>query len=280
MGTPAGGAAVGGLGALRRRGAVTELLFLYDLTTRDVPNLRGIAERLGVTVQAVSHSFRQLRLRGLVEMRRGLYRPTVAGTAWLHAALGDLRRDVDRHLERLPVVRSARAVAAVDLHEGDPVSLSIVEGTLTARAGGGGPSHGRAAAAARTGELVPVTELEGIVSIVRGEIRILTIPVDAIHSPGTLVALRKALRARTPGLLVTHGSEAAHLTRAATERPFVRFGAAAAAAEASGVGVPTTVVLLDEELPRFLEPFQGPDPPPLTVGRLPLGGRRRRDRTK
>ncbi|MCI4321195.1 MAG: ArsR family transcriptional regulator, partial [Thermoplasmata archaeon] len=76
MGTQAASATAGGLGALRRRGAVTELLFLYDLTTRDVPNLRGIAERLGVTVQAVSHSFRQLRRRGLVEMRRGLYRPT------------------------------------------------------------------------------------------------------------------------------------------------------------------------------------------------------------
>ncbi|MCI4321196.1 MAG: hypothetical protein L3K05_02680, partial [Thermoplasmata archaeon] len=224
-------------------------------------------------------SFRQLRRRGLVEMRRGLYRPTVAGTAWLHAALGDLRRDVDRHLERLPVVRSARAVAATALREGDPVSLSIVDGMLTARSGGGSPSHGCAAAAARVGELVPVTDLEGIVPIVRGEIRVVTIPVDAIHSAQTVVALRRALRSRTAGLLVAHGSEAAHLTRLATERPFVRFGAAAAASEASGVGVPSTVVVLDEELPRFLEPFQGPDPPPLTVGRLPVGGRRRRDRS-
>lgn len=265
-----------GLGALRRRGAVTELLFLYDLTTRDVPNLKGIAERLGVTVQAVSHSFRQLRRRGLVDVRRGLYRPTVAGTAWLHAALGDLRRDVDRHLERLPVVRSARAVAAAPIRAGEAVSLSIVEGMLTARPGAEGASHGRAVAAARSGDLVPVSDLEGIVPIERGEVRVVTIPVGALHSARTLAALRRALRARRGGLLVAHGGEAAHWTRLAADRPFVRFGAAAAALEASSVGVDTTAVVLDEELPRFLEPFQGPYPPPLTVVRLAVGGSRRR----
>lgn len=261
-----------GLGALRRRGAVTELLFLYDLTTRDVPNLKGIAERLGVTVQAVSHSFRQLRQRGLVEVRRGRYKPTVAGTAWLHAALGALRRDVDQHLERLPVIRSARAVAAAPIPAGAPVSLAIVDGTLTARPGSGGPSKGTARDAARAGDLVAVTDLEGILPISPGQIRVVTVPVAAVHSPNVVPALRRALR--ESGLLLAHGGEAAHLAQRAGDRPVVRFGAAAAAQEASRVGVDATVVVLDEELPRFLEPFQGPEPPPITVVRLSVPRRR------
>ena len=270
-----------GLEALRRPGAVTELLFLYDVTTRDVPNLKGIAERLGVTVQAVSHSFRQLRRRGFVDVRRGLYRPTVDGTAWLHAALGDLRRDLDRHLTRLPVARTARAVAAAEIRAGEDVSISIVDGLLTARPGGDGPSHGRASVRARRGELLPVTDLEGIVPIVRGTVRVVTVPVEAIRDPRTVVALRRLLRSRSSDLLVAHGGEAAHLTRLAAVRSFVRFGAAAAASEASNVGVDSTVVLLDEELPRFLEPFQGPDPPPLSVVRLALpSGSRRRERAQ
>ncbi|MCI4333192.1 MAG: hypothetical protein L3K01_05645 [Thermoplasmata archaeon] len=272
---------LGGLGSLRRRGAVTELLLLYDCDTREVPHLKGIAERLGVTVQAVSHSFRQLRRRGLIEVRRGLYRPTVAGTAWLHASLGDLRRDVDRHLERLPVVRSARAVAASPIRAGEAVSLSIVDGTLTARVGGEGASHGTAAGSSRTGGLVRVTDLEGVVPITRGSIRVVTIPAESIGSSGMLRELRRMLRASTPGLLAAHGGEAAHLTRQASDRPVVRFGAAAAAHEASAVGVDATVVVLDEELPRFLEPFQGPDPPPISVVRLGGGRpRRRRERPK
>jgi predicted transcriptional regulator len=281
MGTGAVARAASGLGALRRRGAVTEILFLYDVTTREVPNLRGIAERLGVTVQAASHSFRQLRRQGLVEVRRGLYKPTVPGTAWLHSALGDLRRDVDRHLDRLPLARSARAVSVAPVRTGDEVSLSIVGGTLTARPGAQGPSHGRVAGPARAGELVLVTELQGIVPISPGQIRVVTIPAEAIRSPQTIPALRALLGARGAGLLVAQGGEAAHLSARASPRPVVRFGAAAASKEASAVGVDVTAVVLDEELPRFLEPFQGPDPPPLTVVRLPLGPvRRSRQRAK
>jgi putative transcriptional regulator len=268
-----------GLDQLRRRGAVTELLFLYEVTTRDVPHLKGIAERLGVTVQAISHSYRTLRRRGLVDVQRGLYHPTVAGTAWLHTALGDLRRDVDEHLERLPVVRSARAVAATPVRAGEPVTLAIVDGMLTARAGGEGASHGRAASAARTGALVRVTDLAGIVPISPGHVRVLTIPSEALTAEATVAALRRFLRTTRPGLLAAHGGEAAHLTRSATERPVVRFGTAAAVREASALGVDATVVVLDEELPRFLEPFQGPNPPPLTVVRLAVPrGRRRRER--
>jgi putative transcriptional regulator len=265
-----------GLDALRRRGAVTELLFLYEVTTRDVPHLKGIAERLGVTVQAISHSYRQLRERGLVDVQRGLYHPTVAGTAWLHAALEELRRDVDGHLERLPVVRSARAVAATPLRAREPVTLAIVDGMLTARSGGEGASHGRAASAARPGSLVRVTDLAGIVAISPGHVRVVTIPADVVDSEATVAALRRFLRAAPPGLLAAHGGEAAHLARVATDRPVVRFGTAAAVREASGVGVDATVVVLDEELPRFLEPFQGPNPPPLTVVRLTVGRPRRR----
>ncbi|MCI4324819.1 MAG: hypothetical protein L3K00_02900 [Thermoplasmata archaeon] len=275
MAKPAAVPHTGGLGSLRRRGAVTELLLLYDCDTREVPHLKGIAERLGVTVQAVSHSFRQLRRRGLIEVRRGLYRPTVAGTAWLHTSLGDLRRDVDRHLDRLPVVRSARAVAAGAIEAGEAVSLAIVDGTLTARAGGDGPSHGTAAGAARPGGLVRVTDLEGVVPISRGHIRVVTLSAESAGSAGTLRELRRTLRASPSGLLAAHGGEAAHLARQASERPVVRFGAAAAAQEASAVGVDATVVVLDEELPRFLEPFQGPDPPPISVVRVGAGRRRR-----
>ncbi|MGB6443136.1 MAG: hypothetical protein WBF81_07555, partial [Thermoplasmata archaeon] len=56
-----------GLAGLRRGGAVTELLFLYECTTLEPTQLRPIADRLGLTVQAASHSFRSLARRGLVE---------------------------------------------------------------------------------------------------------------------------------------------------------------------------------------------------------------------
>src|SRR5690242_20783868 len=88
-----------------RRGTVTRLLFLYECTTREVTQLKSIASELGITIQAVSASFRALRREGLIEYRAGRYRATVAGVAWLHGILGDLGKDVESRLASLSVVR-------------------------------------------------------------------------------------------------------------------------------------------------------------------------------
>src|SRR5258708_38101709 len=79
--------AASGLPDLRRAGAITELLFLYEGVTRETTQLQPIAARLGLTVQAVSHVFRQLERDGLVTHRVGRYRGTGAWVASLHAAL-------------------------------------------------------------------------------------------------------------------------------------------------------------------------------------------------
>jgi predicted transcriptional regulator len=113
----------GGLAALRRGGTVTELLFLYECATLEPTQLRPIAERLGLTVQAVSHSFRQLKRRGLVTVQEGRYRPTVEGVAWLHETLRRLGDDLRERIERVHVIRSTRALALDDLSEGASVSL-------------------------------------------------------------------------------------------------------------------------------------------------------------
>lgn len=257
-----------GLTSLRRSGAVTELLFLYECTTREPAQLRPIADHLGLTVQAVSHSFRQLAKRGLVEMRDGRYRPTVSGVAWLHGALSRLREDVGERLDRLYVIRTTRALAATELRAGQPVSLELKDGTLVAQPGGSGASHGRVARAARRGDLVEVVDLEGILPLKRAPVRILTVAAVAIGDAATVALLRRAIGPPTTDLLAAPGLEAQHLASAAVHRPLLRFGVAAACAEASQLGVSATVVLLEEELPRFLSSFAGPDPPPISVVRI------------
>lgn len=258
-------AARAGLSDLRRRGAITELLFLYACTTEAPTQLRPIAERLELTVQAASHVFRQLRRRGLADLVEGRYRPTLAGVAWLHASLGDLGRDVADRLAQLNVVRTCRALAASDLAAGAAVSLSLEDGLLTARAATAGGSRGRVRTAGRRGELVVVEELAGIVPIARGAVQVLALPADRLADPRLLAALRRLLGGPVPGLLAAEGLEAWHLVRRATERPVVRYAVAAACREASLVGVPSTAVVVDEALPRLLEQFEGRDAPPITV---------------
>jgi predicted transcriptional regulator len=258
-----------GLAGLRRGGAVTELLFLYECTTLEPSQLRPIADRLGLTVQAVSHSYRSLARRGLVEFREDRYRPTVRGTAWLHASLGRLGEEVTRRLDRLDVIRSCRAIALGPVSTGDPVSLELVDGLLSARPGTSGPSRGRVARGGPRGSLVDVSELEGIVRLSAAPIHVRTLSEEDLRDPLLAERIRRAVAGKPGALLAAQGLEAIHALRSAVDRPVARFAVAAEAREASQIGVPSTVLVLEAELPRFLAEFAGPDPPPLDVTPLP-----------
>ncbi len=255
----------GGLAQLRRAGTVSDLLLLYECLTEEPTDLKSIAARLGVTVQAVSHSFRQLERRGLAERRAGRYRPTVAGVAWLHTVFDSVRSDLDVRGRRLHVIRSTRAIAGADLAAGAPVVLEMRQGLLTARPGTDGPSRGRAAVAARRDALATIEQLEGIVPIRPGRLRLLALPTETITDPRTARALARRLASAPHAILAASGLEAFHVASRATDRPVLRFGVAAAAAEAVGVGLDVCLVLRDEDLPRVLATLAAPQPVPLRV---------------
>jgi predicted transcriptional regulator len=258
---------------------VSDLLFLYECATRDVAQLRAIADRLGLTVQAASHTFRGLARRGLVELRGGRYRPTVSGVDWLHSALGGLQTDLADRLERLHIVRSTRALARSSIPSGARVVLSVEDGVLVARRGTRGASRGFARSSARRGELVDVEDLEGIVSLRRGAVRVLTLPQEAVRNPRLVPALAATLRKAPSGLLAAQGLEAYHLLgRAAPGRSILRFGIAAAIEEAARLGIDCTVVVLDRETPYLLHQFEVVQPPSLdfVAVRVPTGLPRRR----
>lgn len=262
-----------GLDALRRGGAATELLFLYACATLEPTQLRPVARELGLTVQAVSHSFRQLRDRGLVSVQDGRYRPTVEGVAWLHESLMYLAEDVRDRIDRLHVIRSTRAIAGNRIRGDDIVSLELRDGLLVAREGRGGPSRGRAMAPAAPGDLVEVGDLEGIVPIVPAQVVVRTLSEADLSDPSLRIRLQAVLPP-AGSLLAAQGLEAYHSVQQATDRPIQRFAAASACLEASRLGVPSTVVVLERDLPELLSVFSVSNPPPLDVG--PLTARARR----
>lgn len=240
-----------GLRGLRRSGVVTELLFLYECTTLEPTQLRPIADRLGLTVQAISNVYRSLRRMGLIDFRGGRYRPTVEGVAWLHEGLGGIADDVRDRLTHLHVVRSTRARAEVAIPAGSPVSLALVDGLLSARRGAAGPSHGVARTDARAGWLVEVEQLEGIVPITPSVIRVVTLREEDLEDRGTIARIRAALP-RPPALVAAEGLEAYLLVRQAGAGPVVRFAVGPATVEAARLGVPATVFVLKRDLARLL----------------------------
>lgn len=265
-----------GLAGLRRGGTVTELLFLYECATLEPTQLRPIAERLGLTVQAVSHSYRQLRRRGLVTVREGRYRPTVEGVAWLHETLRRLGDDLRERIERVHVIRSTRALALEDLAEGAAVSLELQHGLLSARPGGGGPSRGRVRQGGRKGSLVEVSDLEGIVPLTPAPISVRTLTSSDLADRRLGNRVRDSLPSDPLALVAAEGLEAYHALSNAGVRSVLRFAAGTACLEASRLGVPSYILVLENDLPYLLAQFAGPSPPPLEVAPLPGGGKPRR----
>jgi len=265
-----------GLAALRRGGTVTELLFMYECTTLEPTQLRPIAERLGLTVQAVSHSYRQLRRRGLATMRDGHYRPTVEGVAWLHETLSGLGDDLRDRIERVHVIRSTRALALEDIPAGATVSLELRDGLLSVRSGTAGPSRGRVVKAGRKGSLVEVSDLEGIVPLTPAPISVRTLTSADLIDPNLADRVRRSLPSDPLSLVAADGLEAYHALAGARSGPVLRFAAGTACLEASSLGVPSYILVLEADLPRLLTQFAALSPPPLEVSPLPGRGKARR----
>ncbi len=253
-----------GLRQLRRSGAVSDLLFLYECATQPVRRLQDAARSMGITVQATSHLYRGLARRDLAEFRQGCYRPTVHGVGWLHSHLEALVVDMGERLGRLSIVRSTRALAGRRLAPAARVRLAMRDGLLTAFPGGGSGSVGRVVRGGGPGEIVEVQELSGIVPIRPGAVTIYTVPRrDPL---GRLeAAARRAMDATDHGWIGAEGLEAVVLLRSVTSTPVRRFGLAAAARESSQLGVPCLLFVSETELPRLLGPFSDPGSAPVTV---------------
>jgi predicted transcriptional regulator len=283
VGGAPGRPAVEGLGALRKAGTVSDLLFLCECETRIVTGLRPLAARLGLSVQAASHTYRGLARRGFVELRAGRYRATVPGIDWLHSALGSVRDDLAQRLDELHIVRTTPAIADGPIAAGARVSLVLRDGLLTASEEPGAGSRGTARSGGLTGEIVEVGDLQGIVPLPFGPLRVVTFARGGDRAP-LRSALRRALSARPDDRVFTFGLEAHQLLAGGPSGGTVagRFGVPAAVREATRLGVACTVVASDRDVVEFCRQVEGPDPPPTTFLSLGGGGRigRRPARTR
>jgi predicted transcriptional regulator len=196
--------------------------------------------------------------------------------AWLHETLRRLGDDLRERIERVHVIRSTRALALENLPEGATVSLELRHGLLSARLGGSGSSRGRVPKGGRKGSLVEVSDLEGIVPLSPAPISVRTLAPGDLDDPRLANRVRASLPSDPLALIAAEGLEAYHALAAAGCRNVLRFAAGRASLEASRLGVPSFVLVLESDLPYLLDEFAGPSPPPLEVA--PLAGRARNRR--
>jgi len=163
----------------KKRGEMTHFQILGEISKQE-PHLRqkDIAERLGITVQAVSENIKTLIEEMYITSKDGRapYKITQKGIAKVKKDAISLRKYSDDVLETMNYYKSIwPAIATEDLKKGEEVGLFMKEGLLYA-----GKSKQNASAEVlydvKTGEDVPLSSLTGTIDLKEGQVIIVTLP--------------------------------------------------------------------------------------------------------
>jgi putative transcriptional regulator len=163
----------------KKKGELTRFQILAEIA-KNQPHLRqkDIADKLGITVQAVSENIKSLTDEGFVEIREDnvRYHITKRGIEKLKKEAVDLRKYADEVVETMNTYKSIwPAIAEEELKVGEKVWLKMEKGTLYA-------SKEIASASAevlldtKKGEDVALTKLNGTIELKIGTVTIIRLP--------------------------------------------------------------------------------------------------------
>ena len=162
----------------KKRGEMTHFQILSEISKQE-PHLRqkDIAERLRITIQAVSENIKTLLEEGYISSKNGRapYKITQKGIAKVKKDAISLRKYSDEVLETMNYYKSVwPAIATEDLKEGKEVGLFMEDGILFAS-----KSKQNASAEvledAKKGEDVPLSSLNGMIDLNLGQVIVVTL---------------------------------------------------------------------------------------------------------
>ncbi len=163
----------------KKKGELTKFQILAEIAKQQ-PHLRqkDIAEKLGITIQAVSENIKSLNDEGFVEIREGTarYHITKRGIEKIKKEAADLRKYADEVVETMNTYKSIwPAIAEEKMQSGQNVWLKMEKGILYATR-----EKTKASAEvlndASQGEDVALIKLDGIIELKNGTVTIIKLP--------------------------------------------------------------------------------------------------------
>jgi len=240
---------------LRSKREVSRLQILVEIAEHQ-PAVRQqeIAEKLGVTPQAISEYIRELvEERKVSASGRGNYEVTREGIEWVLENAESLE-SYARHIRRdiIQQVSVWTALAAEDLQEGDEVGMYMKAGFLYA-----GKkllaATGTVIADAKKDEDVGVAHLNGLIDHKEGMIHVCKVP-RIQHGGSKKIQREKLLEVISQaGIVGAVGLEAFIALKGAGKKPDMFFGAREGVIEAAFHGIECAIVIVDEEFTDFLK---------------------------
>ena len=220
----------------------TKLLLLLEVTSRRYSRLKGLAEKLDLTVAGVSEYVKAMDKEELVQHVDGEYRATKKGVEFLQERFRALRSFVETSAREMTIIDRTVALAAEDFTEGELVGLFMETGTLVARRRTS-PSTGVAATAAKRGQPVWVRGLEGIVELRPGKVSI-----ARLTARSTLDGARRLARRVRPDAVAVLDAQGKALAARLAMEPLIEFAVVAATIEAAQRGLNVFLLCPEERV--------------------------------
>ncbi len=163
----------------KKKGELTKFQILAQIAEpKSHIHQKDIADKLGITVQAVSENIKTLVDEGFVEPSRGRgdYRITKKGIDKVKNDVVDLKNYANEVLEIMNTYKSIwPAIAKENLKEGDEVGLQMDDGVLYATTRKTS-AYAKVLKTVRKGEDVALTRLGGIIELEPGNVVIIKLP--------------------------------------------------------------------------------------------------------
>ncbi|MCK8518170.1 DUF7839 domain-containing protein [Methanoculleus sp. 7T] len=240
---------------LRSKREATRFQILVEIAEHQ-PAIRQqeIAEKLGVTPQAVSEYIREMVDEGLVTAHgRGRYEVTKSGIEWVlrHA---EVLESYARHITRDIIQQVAvwTAISRDEIRKGDTVGVFMQDGWLYATKQEQS-AMGKATMDAQPGEDVGVAHLCGIIDHEEGLVHVCKVP--RIERGGSRQIRADLLKdaIRDAEMVAAVGLESYVALKKAGVEPDMFFGSREGVIEAAFHGRECALLIVDEEFTDFLK---------------------------
>ncbi|MGZ8875568.1 MAG: DUF7839 domain-containing protein [Halobacteriota archaeon] len=239
-----------------KKGKSTKMQVLVEVAALQ-PKIRQkeIADRVGVTPQAVSEYLKELVTDGSVKFNRhGQYEVTKAGIELIIEWTNELHNYIRYVTEDIVgKVTVWTAIAEEDVGSGTKVGLRMRDGILHAFNSNSKASraYGTTIGDARKGADVGVEHLSGIIPMDRVHVTIAVVPrVQRGGSSAVNLEALKQVAANKPVAVL--GLEALVSVKKVGISPLIQYAAAEGVIEAAFRGLSTVVVAVDEAVPPLI----------------------------
>jgi putative transcriptional regulator len=245
---------------LRDKGEFTRFQILLEIM-RNQPHIKqkDIADKLGITIQAVSKYFKKLSKEGLLEAgsERADYRLTAKATAKLHDDLRNLESYVLPLRHEMKIERAVPAIATHPVKAGEEIGIIMKEGVMYT-ASPDDPStdaRGIVMADAQAGEDVGLRNLRGKVKVRQGKILIIKLP--SIRNGGSrsvdLAKVKTYYEDFKPDRIGVMGAVGRAVLNKLGLKPDLEFGISSAAAIAASRGINVFVLVVGRMVNRMIQ---------------------------